>query len=139
MNKLMKVSMSLLVLVIIFCFGIFIYVGNYIYDYTLNRFSHKSLFDYVEKDNIRHNEAQKWLDENTESLYIEARDGIKLHGYFLKQESSVYMIMVHGYKGDGASIIDPIRHMEKKGYNLLVPDLRGHGKSEGDYIGDGNG
>ena len=47
------------------------------------------------------------------------------------------MIMVHGYRGDGASIISPIKQMKKAGYNLLIPDLRGHGFSEGDYIGMG--
>ena len=47
------------------------------------------------------------------------------------------MIMVHGYRGDGASIIAPIKKFYKQGYNLLIPDLRGHGLSEGDYIGMG--
>ena len=45
--------------------------------------------------------------------------------------------MVHGYRGDSSSIISPVKHFYEQGYNLLIPDLRGHGQSEGDYIGMG--
>ena len=34
-------------------------------------------------------------------------------------------------------LLHQIKKFYKQGYNLLIPDLRGHGLSEGDYIGMG--
>lgn len=45
--------------------------------------------------------------------------------------------MVHGYTSEQSSIYDIARHYSDKGYNVLTPDLRAHGLSEGKYVGMG--
>ena len=69
---------------------------------------------------------------------IESFDNLKLHGYKINNENSnVWVITVHGYMGSGAKMAFYAENFYNMGYNVLVPDLRGHGKSEGDYIGMG--
>src|SRR5699024_6839140 len=46
-------------------------------------------------------------------------------------------IIAHGYMGDAESMYQFADMYHRLGYNVLVPDARGHGKSQGDYIGFG--
>lgn len=137
MKKYMKYIIVIIVGLFIIFFSIGLYVGNYIYDYTLNPYSDHSLFDFVEKDEESSLQDEEWLNQHSQSLYLKSEDNLSLHSYYIKQKSHTYIIMVHGYRGDGPSIISPIKNMYKEGYNLLIPELRGHGQSEGNYIGMG--
>ncbi len=135
MNKFIKMCISLIIVVCLMFIGLSLYVGNYIYDYTLNTASQHYLGKNInDKDEEK---AKDWLHQHGENVFITSYDGLKLKGTYIENESSIVMIMVHGYRADGASIIGPIQEMAKRGYNLLIPDLRGHGESEGDYIGMG--
>lgn len=137
MRKAIKhVIVSLLVLFLIVS-ALSLYVGNYLYDYTLNPKAENYIGKNNEIDQEAHQEAKEWLNQKSENVSIVSQDGLKLHASLVENQSDVYVIMVHGYRGDGASIISPIKKMEQEGYNLLIPDLRGHGESEGNYIGMG--
>lgn len=131
-----NIIVSLLVLFLIVC-SLSLYIGNYLYDYTLNPKAINYIGKNIEIDEHIYQDAKKWLNQNGQNVSIVSYDGLKLHGTLVDNQSDVYVIMVHGYRGDGASIISPIKKMNNKGYNLLIPDLRGHGESEGDYIGMG--
>lgn len=137
MKKIIKICLSLFLIFCLFILGITLYIGNYFYDYTLNPASTKNISEKIEVNQEIKKDAKEWLDKQSEDVYIQSQDGLKLHGDFIDQKSGVYMIMIHGYRSDGSSIISPIKKMYKCGYNLLIPDLRGHGESEGDYIGMG--
>lgn len=117
--------------------GITLYVGNYVYDYTLNRYSTKSILENIPIDEDDLEKSRKWLNANSLDVYIKSDDNLQLHASYIDQKSKVYVIMIHGYRGEGASIISPIKKMKSQKYNILIPDLRGHGQSEGDYIGMG--
>ncbi len=136
MKKIIKIISIIILILTIFIMGITLYIGNYLYDYTLNPHSNHSLFDseLYQKDT---QDAQKWLEDKSVHLSISSYDDLFLHAYYVEQDNPIYVIMVHGYRSDGASIISPIQHFYQEGYNLLIPDLRGHGQSEGDYIGMG--
>lgn len=131
-----NIIVSLLVLFLIIC-SLSLYIGNYLYDYTLNPKAVNYIGKNIEIDEKVYQDAQNWLKQNGQDVSIVSYDDLKLHGTLVDNQSDVYVIMVHGYRGDGASIISPIKKMNNEGYNLLIPDLRGHGKSEGDYIGMG--
>lgn len=72
-------------------------------------------------------------------LLITAQDGIHLMGelFMQDQNNQRYVILVHGYKEDSSTMYHYARHYWQKGYNVLLPDLRACGKSEGDYLGMG--
>ncbi|PYE52274.1 alpha/beta hydrolase [Paenibacillus barcinonensis] len=82
-----------------------------------------------------------WLDaQESEQVMIRSHDGLKLYGIWLsaRQPSDKTVILAHGYSGRGREMAGFARfYAEKLGYNVLMPDDRGHGESEGDIIGFG--
>lgn len=81
-------------------------------------------------------QADFWLLEKTWQL--ETPDRLKLTGAAFLQESRQWVIAVHGYRSTGfQDMADVAMHYYGQGYNVLVPDLRGHGRSEGKIIGMG--
>lgn len=137
MKKIAKIITVTIIIIVLFISCISLYVGNYLYDYTLNPYSKHNISEKIETNEEVAQESRQWLSENSVNVSLKSQDDLNLHAAYIDQNSHIYMIMVHGYRGDGASIISPIKQMKKAGYNLLIPDLRGHGFSEGDYIGMG--
>ena len=81
--------------------------------------------------------ADEWLKmHETSDLYIRSCDGLLLHGLWIPaKEARGTLLMVHGYRStqliDFGLVLD---YYHTCGYNLLLPDQRSHGKSEGRYI-----
>ena len=120
-------------------------VGNYFYNISLNPSTDKS---YV-LDELQPSEEQKmlygkeveWLDENSNDAYIYSTNNgnLKLHAYEILSDksSNIWAIVIHGYIGQGNEMTSYAREFYKRGYNVLLIDLRGHGLSEGNYVGMG--
>ncbi len=91
--------------------------------------------------NPKDSEAVKWLRkyESKEDIFIDSIDELKLHASLVRPdgESHRYAILIHGVKSDGEYMAYYAKHYIDKGINVLLPDLRGFGKSEGDYTGYG--
>ena len=83
-------------------------------------------------------DAVLWL-ESGEIIKQTSFDGLKLYARFLKNEDShIYALCCHGYKNQRMQdISNQALHFYKMGYNVLCPHARGHGMSEGRYIGMG--
>lgn len=149
MKKRIIIIFSILV-VLFFVTGIFI--GNYFYNLALNPDSDKSsVFE------APHNEQsldEKAVEEGTdvelsdddwfESMdyterFMQSDDGLILHSYQILNENVTdkWAIVVHGYSGNALEMTGSARAFYEMGFNVLIPDLRGHGDSEGDYIGMG--
>ena len=73
------------------------------------------------------------------SLSIPSSDGLNLWAAMIpsKSESHRWAICMHGYLDchEAMGIIG--RHYADEGWNVLLPDHRGHGNSQGNYIGWG--
>ncbi|MFB9768836.1 alpha/beta hydrolase [Lactiplantibacillus modestisalitolerans] len=54
-----------------------------------------------------------------------------------KGASQKTVIISHGYKGDGETMANYAYMFHQMGYNVLLPDDRGHGQSAGKYISFG--
>jgi fermentation-respiration switch protein FrsA (DUF1100 family) len=82
-----------------------------------------------------------WFDKKSyEEVSITSYDGLKLKGYFLKAKvpTTKTVILAHGYSSQGIYMAPYAEfYYEQYGYNVLMPDDRGHGDSEGNYIGFG--
>lgn len=76
---------------------------------------------------------EKELLKRAKDVYIKSNDGLKLHALELKsKENKDWIILAHGYFGNGVQMIPYAFNLIGK-YNLLLIELRGHGKSEGNY------
>ncbi len=84
-------------------------------------------------------QGEKWVDEHSEDKYLTSDDGLKLHAYYLKNEnySHSYALLCHPYTTYGKAMATYAEHYYELGFNILMPDARGHGESEGNYIGMG--
>lgn len=69
---------------------------------------------------------------DTRELWWESSDGLKLHAYdHGSLEASKTLVIEHGYGEHAARYHDFAQLFVKAGYRVLVPNVRGHGKSEG--------
>lgn len=143
MNKKKKIILTISILLLVVILGVGGLVGNYFYNLALNPFTSKDMiFGNDDDDTSLEVEADvNWLikDSNYIDTYITSSDNLKLHAYEVKNENKTdkWAIVVHGYTSEGKLLSSKAKHLYNMGYNVLVPDLRGHGTSEGNYIGMG--
>jgi len=69
---------------------------------------------------------------------LASADDLLLTARVFDQCAKTWVICLHGYRSDGhADCQGPAEKFWQAGYNVLVPDLRAHGQSEGNEIGLG--
>lgn len=82
-----------------------------------------------------------WVRNNQDKkdIYLDSLDKLRLHASYIsaKEESHKYAICIHGINDNCEYMGAYAKHYQEKGFNTLLPDLRGHGKSEGSYAGYG--
>lgn len=116
----------------------------YMLDYSLCPPNHdgKNLEESWEYMFENYPELKPWADslqqaEALKDTFIIAPDDVKLHAYYVKAAvpTSKTAVIVHGYT-DNAIRMMMIGYLYSRslGYNILLPDLRFSGLSEGDHI-----
>lgn len=139
----MKLWMKILLGVALALIVALVFVGNYFYNYAVV----PSEKDFLDEDTpgttqtSKETDAHKWFSskENRSDWTITSKDGLKLSAIYLPAEtkSEKTALVAHGYMGNAETMTNYAKMFHDMGYNVLVPDARGHGKSEGDYIGFG--
>ncbi|QOR66946.1 alpha/beta hydrolase [Cytobacillus suaedae] len=147
MKKISIISIS----IIIFLTVAYGFVGNYFYNFALNADKKKEFL----QDNPHLERTEAVLAEVAEAgeladaefsknhqpsrLTIVSEDDLNLNGYLFENEDTTqkWAIVVHGYNGNSTQMTRYVRNFYENGYHVLTPDLRGHGDSEGHYIGMG--
>lgn len=149
---LLGIGIPALVVVLLLAFCIF--VGNYFYNFALLRRPQGESSPAVEANypeggmgggsaDVSQSlfsageEFKKAVDY--EDAYIEAFDGLRLHGYFIgaPEGSERYAVVCHGYHSSADTMFGFAERFYAMGYGVLLPDARGHGQSEGGYVGMG--
>ena len=71
-----------------------------------------------------------------EDWTLESFDGLKLYAkkFSPAETSNNWAILIHGYGRDGTFAYDYAEEYLKRGWNVLIPDLRASGHSEGEFI-----
>ncbi|MGG4560912.1 alpha/beta hydrolase [Bacillus toyonensis] len=145
-----KIGMITIVVLVLLTIA-YMLVGNYFYNYALNAKQEKEFLqdnphlaetvnasgDVLATNEKKNADFVSKYKPNT--LTIRSFDKLNLKGYEYMNESSSHKwaIVVHGYNGRASEMTKYIRNFYERGYNVIAPDLRGHGNSEGDYVGMG--
>ena len=120
---------SFVTLTILICVGYFI--GNYFVNFALK--VPPPATANIADPNLKAPPAPNFPSE---IWTMTSADGFKLHATYYKPaiESHDWAILVHGYGRDQTFANDYAEEYLKRGYNVLTPDLRGCGTSEGVYL-----
>lgn len=148
-------KMGLIIFVVIaIIFSLGVAVGNYFVDYALSPTSDSIKREIKDSDKIEVlSDAQKQIEENkinetkigdefkekTKPMNTSSKDHRTLESRYLQQQEKTHnwVIVVHGYKSNNLAMMSYGAKYYEKGYNVVLPDNRAHGKSKGDYIGMG--
>lgn len=96
----------------------------------MKKTAYAKYYDYIVK-------SHNWLlEHNAEDVFIKSHDGLKLHGLWVSaRDPKGTVLLAHGYRStmlvDFGAVMDFYHAL---GMNLLLPEQRSHGKSEGKFI-----
>lgn len=120
----------LVILVVLVLFGVGCYAGNTAYnelfsepwDKILGIENHRN-----DLNTIHQLEAQNgW-----QRVHVTSKDGTRLTGTYINRGSGKTVIILHGLYQNRTMSVPYAEIYEKLGYNILMPDIRGHGESGG--------
>ncbi|WP_085992856.1 alpha/beta hydrolase [Oceanobacillus senegalensis] len=123
-------------------------IGYYLYDLAIERnvkdFLNGNKDLEVSAEAMEVFTAGSWRDwvrnQDFEEWELTSFDGLTLKGYFLeaKEPTNKTVVFAHGYLGRASDMgLFGQYYYKDLGYNMFTADMRGHGESEGDYIGFG--
>jgi hypothetical protein len=70
--------------------------------------------------------------EVIEEVWLESDGGIRIHGLYVGAETAFAdLLFLHGNAGNLYDRLDNVRMLVESGFNVLIIDYRGYGKSEG--------
>ena len=98
---------------------------------------HRSKDLDLEESARRKAQGADWIRTQSPAyVEIQSDDGLHLKAWFLRasQPTPNAVILLHGYASDGSSMAELAQfYREKLGFHVLIPDARGHGRSDGEY------
>ncbi|WP_413490582.1 alpha/beta hydrolase [Brochothrix thermosphacta] len=86
-------------------------------------------------------QQSKWFEglTNKSDRYLTVYDetthsNIKLHAFYIDNKSDKTALVHHGYRSNPINVMKEAQFLSDEGYNVLIPDSRASGASEGTYI-----
>lgn len=125
--------------------GLFV-AANYFYGVGIKRGTDVELHREVAvasaeatgEDQLLFEEAVAWFEgQSPEILTIHSFDDLQLKAQYIEQGNAKKVILAHGFNQSSDDIGKLSKFYYDLGFDVLLPDARGHGDSEGAYIGYG--
>lgn len=155
-EKILKIIIAMLLILILLGVGLTEVIGNYFVNYAIARsgaggdrkISQESTIEVLGEDEkiiennkkIAKENSEKWSEAiQQKQVEVKANDNITLRGteYLNQEETNKWAIILHGYRSNPSSVLTIGEHFSEKGYNVLIPSMRACADSEGEYVGMG--
>lgn len=96
----------------------------------------------TEKQLQKKQRQDAWLATTSWSkINITSKDGLNMVAYEILQNTEIksdkWVVLIHGYTSRKETLLDFAKVYYEHGYNVILPDLRAQGESEGVYTGMG--
>ena len=156
MSKKLKRSIlikRIVIIAVVALLALDLYAGNYLVSFALSRASASGVAVAPEPTTTEDTQntvnkvwetisklTDEWVDSAKKTVVsIKSGDGLDLVGDIFNTDagSHKWLIAIHGYTGKREHMYSYARYYAEKGYNILTPDMRSHGDSEGKLIGMG--
>ncbi len=113
----------------------------YMIDYALSS-AHRTRRPDLAAETIRYPELRPWIDSLRSAgalrdTFAVLSSGARQHAIFVRspRADGRTAVVVHGYSRDAVDMLHIARiYAQDMGYNIILPDLHGHGQSDGDDI-----
>ena len=69
-----------------------------------------------------------------QDVMLTAADGVKISGWYIPGTQPAGIVLVHGIHANRMAVLPEAKLLSRAGYHLLLIDLRGHGRSEGNEV-----
>ena len=81
----------------------------------------------------------KEYNENNNYINVDIKsdDNINLHARLLLKNDKRFVILIHGFRSISNRLLEYAKFYDEHDFSVLLVDLRGHGYSDGHYIGMG--
>ena len=141
--KLIEIIFIIFLTALVISIAAGIFIGNYLYKLVINSHTDKSSFLKATPQSRNNknctDKSREWIKSHARSEFMFSFDNLKLNYYVIysRTKSDKWVIVCHGYNGNAFRQSENALHFHNAGFNVLMPDARGHGKSEGEYIGMG--
>ena len=140
----LKVALTVLVIIAVVIFVLWLGLGLVFFFIALGNKKRKdmtvpckgSLFE-KNKDNVNLIRGYKWYDNTYhQEVIIKNRKGENLHGVEFRNpsNSNIWAVVLHGWTNVNREMSSYAQEFYKRGFNVLLPDLRGHNNSEHKFV-----
>jgi esterase/lipase len=131
---------NIILLIIGILLVIYFAISYYVYKQVLINYNNP-VVDLVDHTEDFYKGAYEWFQEiPKEEIKITSYDELKLYGFYIPsyhKNSKNIAIIVHGYQSKATDMIIIGKMYAEMGFQVMLTDLRGHGKSEGDFTSFG--
>lgn len=117
----------------------------YLFNYALSGTPESRDYERVYRRMMRHPEIRQWADSLSRygalrDTFITSADGLRLHAFYIAapRPTDRSVLLVHGYRNNAMNMLMlAYMYNHDLDFNVLMPDLRAHGTSEGRFISMG--
>lgn len=121
---------------VILLVSIYLFISYQIYKRLMIDYNNPPI-DLVDHTDVFYKDSYQWFQEiPKEDIHITSYDSLKLHAYYIPsfdKKSTNLAIIMHGYQSKATDMIIIGQMYAKMGFQVILVDQRGHGKSEGDF------